>query len=183
MARDVLELVGQRAAVGLTQLGKGLGQGLRRDVKAEDARWDPGLELGREPGHEPVRVERGVAGRLRAQWVDVSGQVAVGPMRLDQRHRRRNAPEEQVVGSGLGRRGSRGGSHGRGAVAATVARELAQPLRVGQAGEDELRVGLEEGPPFRVDGLRGGEVLGQQLLDEAAVEVVYLVGFHSAPSQ
>ena len=123
VARDVLELVGQRAAVGLMQLGEGLGQGLGRDVQAEDARWDPGLQLGREPGHEPVRVERRVAGRLRAQWVDVGGQVAVGPMRLDQRHRRRNAPEEQVVGSG-------GGSAGAGAAAgATAGAPLPPPSR------------------------------------------------------
>jgi hypothetical protein len=47
------------------------------------------------------------------------------------------------------------------------------------AFEEPGGAGLEERAPLRIDGLGRGQVLGEQLLDEAAVQIVKLVGFHS----
>jgi hypothetical protein len=55
--------------------------------------------------------------------------------------------------------------------------ELPQPSDDGVALED-LRARLEESAPFRVDGLGSRQVLREQLLDEADVEIVELLGLH-----
>jgi hypothetical protein len=57
--------------------------------------------------------------------------------------------------------------------------QLAEPPQERMALEKARGAGLEEGAPARVDGLGRGQVLGEQLLDEAAVQIVKLVGFHS----
>ena len=176
--RDVLDLVGDRPAVGLPQLRQSLGEGLGGHVEAKEARRDPCLELGRQLRLEPVGVERRVSGRLGAERVDVRGEMAVRSVRLDERHGGGDPAEKHVVGRSLGGR-RRGNRRRRLGTVAAVARELAQPLGVRQMPEDELGVGFEERSPLRVDRLGRGEVVGQQLLDEAAVEIVYLVGFHS----
>ena len=56
---DVLDLVGDRAAVGLVQVGQRLGERLARDEDAQDLRRDLGHELGGEA--ERLGVERRVA--------------------------------------------------------------------------------------------------------------------------
>ena len=50
---DVLDLVGDRAGVDLTQERERLEQRLSADVEAEQRGRDPGLELGRQRRHEP----------------------------------------------------------------------------------------------------------------------------------
>jgi hypothetical protein len=45
------------------------------------------------------------------------------------------------------------------------------------AFEEPRGTRLEEGAPPWIDGLGRGQVLGEQLLDEAAVQIVKLVGF------
>ena len=57
---DVLDLVGDRAAVGLAQPGEDVRERVALDVCPQDRGGDALLELGREA--EPLGVERGVAG-------------------------------------------------------------------------------------------------------------------------
>ena len=180
VARDVLDLVGERPAVRLAQLRQRLGQRLRGNVEAQEARRDPGLELGRQPRLEPVGVERRITRRLGAERVDVRGEVAVRPVRLDEGHGGRD-PAEEVVRGGLGgRRRGRGRARAPGAPLPPPSRESSRS-RSALGRRSRTSSGLDsKRARHRVDGLRGGEVVGQQLLDEAAVEVVYLVGFHSA---
>jgi hypothetical protein len=87
--RDVLDLVGARSHVHLTQPRERLEQRVAGDVEAQQARRDPRLELGRQRGDEPGLVERGVAHRLRAERIESRSEVAVHAIRLDERHRRR----------------------------------------------------------------------------------------------
>ncbi len=149
------------------------------DVEAQDARWDPGHELGRKPRLEPVRVERWIAGRLRPERVEARGEMAVRAMRLHQGHPRGDAAEQHSIGRrfALRRRGRGSGS----AVSAghAVGVQLAQPLDEREVLEQRLGVLLEERPPPGVDRLGGREVLGEELLDEAGVQIVNLLAFHA----
>ena len=104
---DVLDLVGDRPAVGLAQRGQGVRERLARDVQAQVPRRDPRLELRRERRLEALWLERGVADRLRAEGVELRGEVAVHAVRLDERHGCGDAAEEHVV-RGLGRSRRRG---------------------------------------------------------------------------
>ena len=140
----------------------GSAPGARRSAAARGGR---GRAAGSPGGSEPS------GSRCAARWPCVrcaftSDMAAATP------------PTIRSSAGGASRRRGRGRRSG--AVAVSVGAKLPQPYAVGQARENELRVGLEELPPLRVDGLGRGEVVGQQLLDEAAVEIVYLVGFHSA---
>ena len=45
--------------------------------------------------------------------------------------------------------------------------------------EQRLRIRLEESPPLRVHRLGSSEELGEELLDEAGVQIVNLVAFHA----
>ena len=181
VARDVLQLERHRPAVRLAQDRQRLDQRLRLDVEAQDARRDAGHELGRQPRLEPVRVERGVAGRLRAERVEACGEMAVGAMRLDQGHPRRDSAEQQAVG----RRFSLAGRHRRGgrrravSIGHAVGVELAQPPKQREVLEERLGVRLEERPPLRIHRLGSSEVVGEELLDEAGVQIVNLLAFHA----
>ena len=99
---DVLDLVGDRAAVRLLQARKRLGERLARDVDAEHGRGDARLELRRQPRQEAHRVERRVADRLGAQRVETCREMAVHAEGLDERHRGRDTAEQLAVR--LGRR-------------------------------------------------------------------------------
>ena len=87
---DVLDLVGARAAVDLAQLRQDVGERLARDVDPEDVGRDQSLQLRRQLGLAPLRVERRVADRLAAERVEPRGEVAVSAMGRDQRHRGRD---------------------------------------------------------------------------------------------
>ena len=178
MARDVLELERHRPAVRLAEDRQCIGQRLRLDVQAQDARRDACHELGRQPGLEPVGIERRVAGRLRAEGVEAGGEMAVGPMRLHQRHPRRDSAEQQTVGRRFahGRRRSGGSAVSTGHA---VRIELAQPAQDREVLEQRLGIRLEESPPLRVHRLGSGEVVGEELLDEAGVQIVNLLAFHA----
>ena len=101
---DVLDLVGDRAGVDLAQPGQDVEQRLAGDVEAEQLRGDARLELRRQRRPEPRLVERGVAHRLRAEGVEPRVQVAVRAVRLDERHRGRDACEQLLVDGGRSRR-------------------------------------------------------------------------------
>ena len=114
---DVLDLVGDRAAVGLAQVRQRVGERRARHVHAQDLRRDPRHELGRQA--DLVGVERGVALGLGAERVQPRGEVAVRAVGLDQRRRGLHGLQQLLVdraGSARGAAGapSRGGGRGGG---------------------------------------------------------------------
>ncbi len=116
VVRDVLDLVGNRPRVRLPQARQSVCERLALDVQAEERGGDEGLQLARQPGDQTLGLESRIAGRLRAEWVEVSREVPVHPKRLDERHRRSDRAEELLVllrdrrsrgGRGLWRRSGR----------------------------------------------------------------------------
>ena len=101
---DVLDLVGNRPGVDLAQPGQHVEQRLAGDVEAEQLCGDARLELRRQRRSKPRLVERGVAHRLRAEGIEPCVQVAVCAVRLDERHRGRDACEQLLVDGGRSRR-------------------------------------------------------------------------------
>ena len=115
---QVLDLVGDRAAVDVAQRRQRLEQRLARDVDAEQLRRDPRLELRRQRRDQPCLVEGGIAERLGAERVEPRGEVAVHPVRLDERHRGGDGAEQRLVdrrARGVARSGA-GGASGLGAA-------------------------------------------------------------------
>ena len=107
---EVLELVGDRAAVGLAHPGQRLEQGLPGDADAEDRGGDPGHQLRGQV--EVLGLDRGVALRLAAERVEAGGEVAVGAVALEQGGRGLDRLQELLVGLGGGR-GRGGGAERR----------------------------------------------------------------------
>jgi hypothetical protein len=173
--RDVLDLVGERPAVHRLEARQRVGERVSRAVEPKETSRDARLEVLRQPGHEPVGIERRVAGRIAAERIEPRREMAVHAIGLDERHRRRDAAEELVVR--LRRRRLRSGSgravRGRPAVPDAEARETRKPLR------ERLRILLEDGPPFCGHGLRRLEVLHEELLDVAEIQVFKKALIHS----
>ena len=182
---EVLELVGDRAAVGLRELRQDVGERLARDVHAQDRRGDARLQLGRQLRLEAQRLERRVADRLRAERVEPGREVPVRAVRLDERHRGRDAAEQL-------RRPARPGRRGREpAPAASCAGRSAWPLppagrgsfsssrAMPGVGRDELGVAaLEERAPLRRHRLGVLEVLVEQGTRVAGVQAVDVMRAH-----
>ena len=61
---------------------------------------DARLQLRRELRLHALGLERGIAGRLGAERVEPGREMAVRPVRLDERHRRGDAAEQLVVDLG-----------------------------------------------------------------------------------
>ena len=159
---EVLDLVGDRAAVDVLQRGQRLEQRLAGDVDAEHGGRDASLELRRQWRDEARLVERGIAERLGAERIEPSGEMAVHAVRLDERHGRRDGAEQRLVdrlgggARGGGARVAAGAAGGAGAagkalrpecvpgpqrglaVTAVAGCELEQPLQTGMAG-DQIR--------------------------------------------
>ena len=132
VARDVLDLVGDRAAVGLAQVRQGVGERRPAHVHAQDLGRDPGHDLRREP--DRVRVERGIALGLGAERVEPRREVAVGPVGLDERRRGLDGLEHRLVaacpGAAAGPRGRRrAAAAGAGGAGAGRARRRATRTR------------------------------------------------------
>ena len=125
VVRDVLDLVRHRPAVGRAELREDFAERFALAVQAEEPRRDARLELRRQLRDQPVGVERGIPGRRGAERIEVRGEMAVHPVRLDERHCGGDASEQLLVDrSGLGGRSR----WSRGAV--PVGRnELMEPLR------------------------------------------------------
>ena len=188
---EVLELVGDASAIGLDELGQHVGERLAGHVHAEHRCRDAGLQLGRQPGLEPKRLERRVTDRLRSERVEPRAQVAVRPVRLDERHRRRDAPEQLRVGVDC----LRSLEHDdRGCdlfvrfrfgcrlvtVLGPVAREPLEQPREPRMGLDQMRVAaLEQRAPGRRNAVRVLEVLVEQRLRVATVQTVDVAHAHS----
>jgi hypothetical protein len=100
-------------------------------------------------------------------------------VRLHEGHAGRDAAEQEPVGLRVDRRGSR--CRRRCAVPAgqAVGVELAQATDEWEVLEQRLRARLEESPPLRVHRLGSGKIVGEELLDEAGVQIVNLVAFHA----
>ena len=80
---DVLDLVGDRAAVGVAQAREGLGERLALDEDVQQPRGD--LRHQRRRQADRLRVERRVAARRRAERVERRGEMAVGAQRAHER--------------------------------------------------------------------------------------------------
>ena len=113
---DVLDLVGDRAAVGLAQARDDVGERLARHADAQDRGRDLGHDLGRQV--QRLGVERRVALGLGAERIEPRGEVAVRAVGLDQRHRGLDRLQELEVGlAGDGGRGLGRPRSGAGAAA------------------------------------------------------------------
>ena len=100
VVRDVLDLVGHRPAVGRAELREDFEERVALAVETEEPRRDARLELRRQLRDQPVGIERGIAGRRGAERIEVRGEVAVHPVRLDERHRGGDSAEELLVDRG-----------------------------------------------------------------------------------
>ncbi len=119
---------------------------------------------------QPVGIERRIAERRGPERIEVRGEMPVHPVRLDKRHRRGDAAEQLLVDCG------RLGDRGSGAV--SVRRdELVQALR-GRKMCGQIGVRLEVGPPLRRNRLRRIQVVDEELLDIAEIEVFEGCGIH-----
>ncbi len=188
MARDVLDLVGERPAVGLPQPGQHVGQGRSRDGNPKHPRRHLRLQLRCQARDQVLRIERGIARRLGAERIEMRREMPVHPVCLDERHRGRDGPEQNVRRLGSRRRlclrplgGSRCSRLGRGgALDRDCSGELLQPVD-GRVTVDEAVLGvLEELAPFRVDRLGRGEILVEEVSDVAEVDVVDAFRGHGA---
>jgi hypothetical protein len=128
------------------------------------------LQLGRQLRRQSFRLERRVAGRLAPERIQTGREVAVHTVRLDERHGGRNATEKLAIGGGGSRRDGRLGRD-RGAVAAVCLGELPEPLDKRLVMQNLLRRGLEQRSPGRIDRLGSDQVLGEELLNEARIQI------------
>ena len=113
--RDVLDLVGDRPGVGLTEVRERLRQRRARHVDPHELGRDLGHRLARQP--ESLRVEGGVARRLGAEWVEMRRHVPEVAIGLHERHAggdglellvdRAIGRQRRRRGRGFGRRGHR----------------------------------------------------------------------------
>ena len=108
VARDVLDLVGHGLAVGGAKMRERLGKRLARNRDSQYVGRDARLQLGRERRRQAFGLERGVAERLRAKWIEPSREVTVHSVSLDERHRSGDRGKQVVVRHRSGRIGVRG---------------------------------------------------------------------------
>ncbi len=134
VVRDVLDLVRARAHVDVAEAWQRLEQGLAGYREAEQARGDPRLQLGRQRGMQPGLVERRVAQRLGAEWIEPGGEVSVHPVGLDERHRGGDPREQLLVGGAVGRRSRRRLGGGRRRCACRGRRRRGRGRRDGGSG-------------------------------------------------
>ena len=181
--RDVLDLVGHRPAVGPAQVREDLGERVARDVDAEDRRRDLLHDLGREA--EALRLERGIADGLRAERIEMRGEMAVRAERLDERGAGSDSREEVLVAAEQRRRRRRcsGGrcrcDRGLGGRRAAILVELLQQPREARVRRDQLAVAaFEEAAPFLRDCVRVLEVLVEQEPGVARVQSVDFMRSH-----
>ena len=108
---EMLDLVGDRAAVGVAHPRQRVEQGLALDSDPQDRGRDPRHQLRGQV--EVLGLERGIALGLAAERVDAGGEVAVGAVGLEQRGRRLHGLQQLAVGLGRGDRGRRCGGRPR----------------------------------------------------------------------
>ena len=146
---EVLDLVGDRAAVGVAHPRQRLEQGLPGDADPQDRGRDLRHQLRRQV--EVLGLDRRVALGLGAERVEVRGEVTVGAVGLEQRGRRLHRLQQLVARAALvtagaaaaaERRGRGGGGVGAGdhrRVDAEVARRLPHRSRPRPAAAASIR--------------------------------------------
>ena len=183
---DVLDLVGDRAAVGLDEVRQRVGERLAGHVQAECRGGDPRLQLGGQRRLGAVGLERRVADGLGAERVEPRGEVAVASGRRrrawSRRRRRAGTPcrarpaQPPVRVQARGRRPEAGrGYRRRGVPVAVGAQRLEQPGEAGMRGDELARAALEQAPPLLRNSLGVLEVLLEQRLRVARVQLVDVV--------
>jgi hypothetical protein len=85
VARDVLDLVGDRAAVDLPEAGEHVLQRFAADVDAQHVGWNLAHDLRRQI--QVGRIERRVTPGLGAQRIELGRQVPMRTMGAHHRHR------------------------------------------------------------------------------------------------
>jgi hypothetical protein len=146
---------------------EGVGKGLPGHVHPKNLGRDLAHEILGEPRLQALGLESGIADGLAAERIEAGGEVAVHAMGLDERHRGGHGAEQD--GRRLG--------CGRCPVASldSTGIKLADTLDKRVRLEEILGRLLEERSPRRVDCLRGGQVLREELLNEPGVEVLELL--------
>ena len=176
---DVLDLVRDRPAIGLAKPRKRVGERLARDVEAQHGRGDARLQLRRQLRDQALGLERRVSGRLGSEGIETSREMAVHPVRLDQRHRSRNASEE--LRRRFGRRcdwRSRGRSRrrrhvgGRGMPVPLAVERLEEAVQARVCRDELARPAFEQVPPFGRHRVRVLQVLLEQVARVARVQAV-----------
>ena len=153
-------------------------------MDAEQLRRDAGLELRRERRDQPGLVEGGIPERLRPERVEPGSQMAVHPVRLDERHRGCDATEERLVDLARDRRGRHGlGGRGRlgrgGRMAVAAVERLQQAEQSGMRGNELAVAALEQLAPFGRDGVGILEIVLEQKPGVARVQPVDVVRAHT----
>ncbi len=110
MGGDVLELVADRRAVGVAHPRQRLEQRFAGDADPQDRGGDPRHQLRRQV--EVLGLQARVAFRLRAERVEVGGEVALGAVGLQQRGRRLDRLQQLLVDLAGDRRTSAAGARG-----------------------------------------------------------------------
>ena len=154
---DVLDLVRDRPAVGLLAAAAARRRASRpRRGRAAREAGIRACSSGVSGGSSISGSQRRVADRLGAERVEPGGEVAVRAVRLDERHRGRDAAEQRVVDGCARRRSRRRGGSLRAvptavsAVApfAVLAQRLEQPRQAGMLRDQLAVAALEERPPL-----------------------------------
>ena len=195
VVRDVLNLIGDRAAVDLAQARIHVGERVALDVEAEQRRRDARHQSGCQLRDQPFRLERRIAVRLGAERVEARTEVPVRAVRLDERHRRRDPADQLVVGDrgccrycrcfgcnrshrrrlGCGRR-----LRDRCVTVAAVSLQALEEAGEPRLGREQLfRRALKERAPLGRDGAGVVEVLLEQQRRIARVQSIDLGPAHS----
>ena len=166
MVGDVLDLVGDRAAVDLAKPRQRIARASPRARRGEGAGGDPLLELRGQRRLERSRSSAGSPDRLGAERIEVRVQVPVHAVRLHERHRGGDGSDQLAVSRCRSSRWSRrlGGDRRRlrlgrrdrdrsHAVPVVALPERDEPLEPGQRSDERVVGALEELAPLRVDGL------------------------------
>ena len=169
---DVLDLVRDRAGVRLAQPRQRVGERLALDVEAEERGGDARLQLRRQLRDQPLGLEGGIAGRLRAERVEMRGEVTVHPDRLDERHRRGDPAEELLVGRRCRRRRCSGRRRRRGVSVPVGGRAFEEPRQTGLPLQQYLGLALEQVAPLLRHGAGVVEVLLEEQRGVARVQPV-----------
>jgi hypothetical protein len=160
---NVLDLVGDRAGVHLAQPRQSVGERVAAHVEAEERSGDPCLELRRELRDQALRLERRVARRLRAERIEMRGEMPDHAEGLDERHPGGDAAEQLLVDRrGCGRLGRRRRRFCGGR------RRLDGRRRSGDGGVPVAAVRLEAVEQHREPGLQRDELVGVARLEDGA---------------